>query len=134
MDKVTYERGKTMMYPNMYPRLLVTPVFAHKGDFMWIEKIICKFDSGNDIIEPELSFLSDTVHSERNDKLVAENTRLRNEWESERDYANQMEAIAKKRQDESAKLRELVKDIEYAVDPFICGLIECRMNELGVDE
>ena len=34
---------------------------------------------------------------------------------------------------ENAKLRELVKDIEYAVDPFMLGFIECRMNELGIE-
>lgn len=77
MTKVTYERGKTMTYPTMYPRLLVTPIFAHENDFMWIEKIVCKYDTETDVDEPEFSFRRDTVHSERNDALKAENAKLR---------------------------------------------------------
>lgn len=77
MTKVTYERGKTMTYPTMYPRLLVTPIFAHEDDFMWIEKIVCKYDAEIDVDEPEFSFRRDTVHIERNDALKAENAKLR---------------------------------------------------------
>lgn len=77
MNDVKYERGKTLMYPTMYPRLLITPVFAYKGDFMWIESIVCKYDSDiDDIEEPEFEFMRSTVHSERNDALKAENAKL----------------------------------------------------------
>ena len=66
------------MYPTMYPRLLITPVFAHKDDFMWIESIVCKYDSDiDDIEEPEFEFMRSTVHSESNDALKAENDKLR---------------------------------------------------------
>ena len=56
-------------------------------------------------------------------QVKAENARLRNEWESERDYANQMEAIAKKKQAENAELRELARDLR----------LDERCEELGIE-
>jgi hypothetical protein len=78
MSKIKCERGKTMLYPNLYPKLLVTPVFAHEGDFMWVEKIVCMYDADlDDVEEPEFEFHRDTAHYEKNERLQAENTKLR---------------------------------------------------------
>ena len=77
MRKIKCERGKTMVYPGHYPRLLVTPVFAHEGDFMWVEKIVCMYDADlDDVEEPEFEFHRDTAHYEKNERLQAENAKL----------------------------------------------------------
>ena len=100
MSKIKCERGRTLVYPGMYPRLLVTPVFAHEGDFMWIEKIVCMYDSClDDVEEPEFEFHRDTAHYEKNDALQAENAKL-------------LEIIAdlKKMLPKSERLRSAVSD------------------------
>ena len=50
-----------------------------------------------------------------NAKLKEQVTKLQADWESERDYANQMEAKEKRAVAENAKLRELVAHYEHAV-------------------
>lgn len=88
------------------------------------------------------SLLRDARESERRilDEirlLKTDNSKLRDEWESERDYANQMEAIAKKKQDENAKLRELVWDLYEMAYPECPAAFEAlfadRMRELGIE-
>ena len=49
------------------------------------------------------------TESDTCEKLKAENKKLRVDWESERDYANQMEAIAERLKAENAKLRKYAK-------------------------
>ena len=126
MSKIKYERGKTMVYPGHYPRLLVTPVFAHEGDFMWVEKIVCMYDSDLDYVEePEFEFHRDTAHYEKNDALQAENADLR---ELLRDMWRFTGAACKKYPklfDQSAQGGQMV--CPNAIDAF-----EQRMRELGV--
>ena len=76
-NKVTYERGKTLTYPTMYPQLLMTPEFAHRGDFTWIERVICQWDAEPVGKGNEFGFIRDNAHSERCDKLEAESAKLR---------------------------------------------------------
>ena len=76
-NKVSYERGKTLTYPTMYPQLLMTPEFAHRGDFTWIERVICQWDAEPVGKGNEFGFVRDNAHSERCDKLEAENAKLR---------------------------------------------------------
>ena len=100
-----------MVYPGLYPRLLVTPVFAYEGDFMWIEKIVCMYDSDlDDVEEPEFEFHRDTAHYEKNERLQAENTKLRDEVERlQAEYAKLRErAVA-----ELSELRGVVSEGDY---------------------
>ena len=113
-------------------------VFCDNYDCMFIDEDgFCDCDKLNivgGVCEGSYHGSRNVTENDVDERLKAENARLRNEWESERDYANQMEAIAKKRQDESAKLRELVKDIEEVADPSLWEFIGRRMSELGVDK
>ena len=76
MSKTKYERGKTLTYPNMYPKLLITPVFAYRDDWKWVEEIRCRYDADMGD-EPEFAFVRDTAHYEKNDRLMEENAKLR---------------------------------------------------------
>ena len=73
MSKTTYERGKTLIYPNIYPILTFTPIFGHRGDFIWIEKVKAAWPEH----DSEFSFVRSTMHDERVDRLKAENAKLR---------------------------------------------------------
>jgi hypothetical protein len=73
MSKATYERGKTLTYPSIYPMLTFTPIFGHRGDFVWIEKVMAAWPEH----DSEFAFVRDTVHDERVDRLKAENAELR---------------------------------------------------------
>lgn len=114
MSKITYERGKTLTYPSIYPILTFTPIFGRRGDFIWIEKVEAAWPEH----DSEFTFVRDTVHDERVDRLKAEN----------------------------AKLRELVRDMWHDgmcdCDEFIHSLGVCarceygyldRMHELGIE-
>ena len=74
--RTKYERGKTLTYPTMYPKLLITPIFARRDDWKWVEEIRCRYDAGIGK-EPEFSFVRDTARSETVDRLTEENQRLR---------------------------------------------------------
>jgi len=73
MSKAAYERGKTLIYPSIYPILTFTPIFGHCGDFVWIEKVMAAWPEH----DSEFAFVRDTVHDERVDRLKAENEKLR---------------------------------------------------------
>lgn len=75
--KARYERGETLTYPRIYPTLTFTPVFGHRGDFMWIEEVKAAWPEH----DSEFAFVRDTVHDERVDRLKEENERLRVENE-----------------------------------------------------
>ena len=66
MSKTTYERGETLTYPNHYPTLTFTPVFGHRGDFMWVEEVKAAWPEH----DSEFTFVRDTIHDERVDRLV----------------------------------------------------------------
>ena len=73
MSKTTYERGKTLTYPSIYPVLTFTPIFGHRGDFVWIEKVMAAWPEH----DSEFAFVNSTMHDERVDRLKAENAKLR---------------------------------------------------------
>ena len=73
MSKATYERGKTLTYPSIYPILTFTPIFGHRGDFVWIEKVEAAWPEH----DSEFTFVRSTMHDERVDRLKAENEKLR---------------------------------------------------------
>ena len=73
MSKTTYERGKTLTYPSIYPMLTFTPIFGHRGDFVWIEKVMAAWPEH----DSEFAFVNSTMHDERVDRLKAENAKLR---------------------------------------------------------
>ena len=117
MIDVKYERGRTLTYPTMYPRLRITPVFAHRGDFTWIESIVCKYDSNiDDIEEPEFEFVRSTIHDERSDALKAENAKLRK-------LLHDARSELKKAEDELG--RDLMNSATV--------LLGIRMHELGIE-
>ena len=84
-----------------------------------------------------------------NAKLREQIVQLQADWESERDYANQMEAKEKRAVSENVKLRELAKAFDWCTENFDlpckcdkCPLsqsdkltpeCEVRMRELGVE-
>ena len=81
-----------------------------------------------------------------NAKLREQVTRLRDDWESERDYADQMEAKEKRAVSENAKLRELLTDMlidprdycaKYGIDydgwDSANDDIDRRLRELGIE-
>ena len=59
-----------------------------------------------------------------NAKLRESVTQLRDDWESERDYADQMEAKEKRAVSENAKLRELLRNALTYIEYEGCG-VEC---------
>lgn len=82
-----------------------------------------------------------------NAKLREQVTQLRDDWESERDYADQMEAKEKRAAEENAKLRELLADTlidprdycaKYGIDydgwDSANDDIDRRLRELGVKD
>ena len=71
MSKTTYERGKTLTYPSIYPVLTFTPIFGHRGDFVWIEKVMAAWPEH----DSEFAFVNSTMHDERVDRLKAENAK-----------------------------------------------------------
>ena len=73
MSKTTYERGKTLTYPSIYPTLTFTPIFGHRGDFVWIEEVKVAWPEH----DSEFTFVRSTMHDERVDRLKAENAKLR---------------------------------------------------------
>ena len=73
MSKATYERGKTLTYPSIYPMLTFTPIFGHRGDFVWIEKVMAAWPEH----DSEFAFVNSTMHDERVDRLKTENEKLR---------------------------------------------------------
>jgi hypothetical protein len=73
MSKATYERGKTLTYPSIYPTLTFTPIFGHRGDFVWIEEVKVAWPEH----DSEFTFVRSTMHDERVDRLKAENEKLR---------------------------------------------------------
>lgn len=75
MSKTMYERGKTLTYPSIYPVLTFTPIFGHRGDFVWIEKVMAAWPEH----DSEFAFVNSTMHDERVDSLKAENAKLRKE-------------------------------------------------------
>lgn len=81
-----------------------------------------------------------------NAKLREQVTQLRDDWESERDYADQMEAKEKRAAEENAKLRELLADTlidprdycaKYGIDydgwDSANDDIDRRLRELGIE-
>ena len=69
--------------------------------------------------------------------IVKENKKLRVDWESERDYANQMEASVERLQAENARLRECLQEFADAIkndDGFGVdqGWMLERMSEIGI--
>lgn len=73
MSETTFERGKTITYPNIYPRLSFTPIFGHNGDFVWVEEVKATWAEQDD----EFTFVRSTVHDQRVDRLKEENAKLR---------------------------------------------------------
>lgn len=73
MSETTFERGKTITYPSIYPRLSFTPIFGHNGDFVWVEEVKATWAEQDD----EFAFVRSTVHDQRVDRLKEENARLR---------------------------------------------------------
>jgi len=73
MSKAAYERGKTLIYPSIYPILTFTPIFGHRGDFVWIEKVMAAWPEH----DSEFTFVRSTMHDESVDRLKAENAKLR---------------------------------------------------------
>ena len=73
MSKTTYERGETLTYPSIYPTLTFTPIFGHRGDFVWIEKVMAAWPEH----DSEFTFVRSTMHDELVDRLKAENAKLR---------------------------------------------------------
>jgi hypothetical protein len=73
VSKTTYERGETLTYPRIYPTLTFTPIFGHRGDFVWIEEVKAAWPEH----DSEFAFVRSTVHDERADRLQAENAELR---------------------------------------------------------
>ena len=73
MSKTKYERGKTLTYPSIYPVLTFTPIFGHRGDFVWIEKVMAAWPEH----DSEFAFVNSTMHDERVDRLKAENAKLK---------------------------------------------------------
>ena len=64
--------------------------------------------------------------------IVKENKKLRVDWESERDYANQMEAIAGRLQAENAKLKrrlEILKSHGIEIADAVAGGFEIYNKE-----
>jgi hypothetical protein len=76
-DTIKLERGKTVMYPNMYPKLLITPVFGRRNDFVWVEEIRCCWDAESSGKGNEFAFVRAAAHYEQVDQLEAENAKLR---------------------------------------------------------
>lgn len=76
-----------------------------------------------------------------NAKLREQVTQLRDDWESECDYAGQMEAKEKRAVSENAKLRELIADVHEALRADKAGMfhklilanMEDDMRELGIE-
>ena len=71
------------------------------------------------------------------EKAVAENAKLReqvtqlqDDWESERDYADQMEANEKKAVGENANLRELVDGLTWCCEHYSCRQ-ECPLYDVS---
>ena len=73
MSKTAYERGETLTYPSIYPTLTFTPIFGHRGDFVWIEKVMAAWPEH----DSEFTFVRSTMHDERVDRLEEENAELR---------------------------------------------------------
>ena len=151
MSKTTYERGETLVYPNHYPTLTFTPIFGHRGDFMWIEEVKAAWPEH----DSEFAFVRDTVHDERVDRLKAENEKLRERVSEIEELTDHRHYIPQEwyatLQAENAKLRELVSLMDKrdvllpcwrGCDAFCrfygshCERIGTLMNELGfeVDE
>ena len=80
MADIEFERGKELTYPNFYPKLTFTPIFGHRGDFIWVEEVIGAWPEH----DSEFTFVRSAVHDQRvdrlrtdNDQLAAENAKLR---------------------------------------------------------
>ena len=90
----------------------------------------------------EVLELFEPVEAE-NAKLREQIVQLQADWESERDYANQMEAKEKRAVAENDKLRELIRAawrcIHTGPDCYDCRLIaggctlQSAMRELGIE-
>lgn len=72
MADIELERGKELTYPNFYPKLTFTPIFGHRGDFIWIEEVIGAWPEH----DSEFAFVRSAVHDQRVDKLRADNDQL----------------------------------------------------------
>lgn len=89
-------------------------------------------------LESENAELRDTTYAWRTvDRLSCENaklreqvTRLQDDWESERDYASQMEANEKKAVGENANLRELVDGLTWCCEHYSCRQ-ECPLYDVS---
>lgn len=73
MADIKFERGKELTYPGFYPKLTFTPVFGHRGDFIWVEEVIGAWPEH----DSEFSFVRSAVHDQRVDRLMDENARLK---------------------------------------------------------
>ena len=106
---------KSVSVEELKPTVTLTPVIESCGEGCRIHHI--KSDSivrdGRDTFVP-LRHVSKQKRrifelEEQNAKLREQVTRLQSDWESERDYADQMEDKEKRAVAENAKLRELVR-------------------------
>lgn len=66
-----------------------------------------------------------------NAKLQEQVTQLRDDWESERDYADQMEAKEKRAVSENTKLRKLVCGLNWCTENAKEPIAECEHCPLG---
>jgi len=105
MGKTTYERGETLVYPNHYPTLTFTPIFGHRGDFMWVDEVKAAWPEH----DSEFAFVRDTVHDERVDRLKAENEELR-------DTMSQMAHDHAEQTREVRALKALVRDMYTCIN------------------
>ena len=117
MADIELERGKELTYPNFYPKLTFTPIFGHRGDFIWIEEVIGAWPEH----DSEFTFVRSAVHDQRVDRLRADNDQLAAE---------------------NAKLRELVRDMHAVISDrnswWDCMCKDTRrfadrMRELGIE-
>ena len=67
---------------------------------------------------------------EENAKLREQVTQLQDDWESERDYADQMEANEKKAVGENANLRKLVAGLTWCCEHYSCRQ-ECPLYDVS---
>ena len=120
MSKTTYERGETLVYPNHYPTLTFTPIFGHRGDFMWIEEVKAAWPEH----DSEFTFVRSTMHDERVDALKAENEELRDTMsQMAYDHAEQTRKIRALRV-ENEQMRKLLDFCsEYIADDRCEGCV-----------
>lgn len=73
MAEITFERGRELTYPRVYPKLTFTPIFGRNGDFIWVEEVRGAWPEH----DSEFVFVRSAVHDQRVDRLKEENEKLR---------------------------------------------------------